>query len=247
MASHSLRLLTYNVHRCQGIDRHISPYRIAEVIVRTGADVVALQELDVNRARSGRVNQAELIAALLEMEFHFHPAWRMAEERFGDAVLSRLPLRLVHAAQLPGHPRGWRERRGALWVEVQVGPHRVQVINTHLGLVRHERQTQINALLGPHWLGNAHCRAPVILCGDFNALPGSVVYQRCRDRLRDVREALPPRRPRRTYPTRLPVATIDHVFVSPEFQVRHVEVVRTPLARMASDHYPLLADLSLPG
>lgn len=245
MAGQAIRLLTYNVHRCQGIDRHISPYRIAEVIFHTGADVVALQELDVNRARSGRVNQAELIAALLEMEFHFHPAWRMAEERFGDAVLSRLPLRLVQAAKLPGHPRGWRERRGALWVEVQAGAQRIQVINTHLGLVRHERQTQINALLGPHWLGHSQCRGPVILCGDFNALPGSAVYERCVEWLRDVRTALPPRRPRRTYPTRLPVASIDHVFVSAEFHVRHVEVVRTPLARVASDHYPLLADLVL--
>jgi endonuclease/exonuclease/phosphatase family metal-dependent hydrolase len=243
---HSFRLLTYNVHRCQGTDRVISPYRVTEVIAATGADVVALQELDVNRARSGRVDQAELIAALLQMEFHFHPAWQMAEERFGDAVLSRFPLRLVHAARLPGHPRGWRERRGAIWVTVEVAGCPIQVINTHLGLMRHERMTQTEALFGPHWLGHAACRPPLILCGDFNALPGSLVHRRCLQTLRDVHRCLKPARPRRTFPTRLPVASLDHVFLSDEFAVRHVEVVRTSLSRVASDHYPLLVDLGLP-
>jgi endonuclease/exonuclease/phosphatase family metal-dependent hydrolase len=240
-------LLTYNVHRCQGIDRVISPHRIATVIAATGADIVALQELDVNRARSGRVDQAQLIAALLEMEFHFHPAWQLAEERFGNAVLSRFPLRLMHAARLPGHPRGWRERRGAVWVQVNVGELRIQVINTHLGLVRHERRTQTEALFGPHWLGHPDCRPPLILCGDFNAGPGSAVHRRCLESLRDVHRCLQPKRPRRTYPTRLPVASIDHVFLSEEFEVRHVEVVRTPLSRVASDHFPLLVELGLAG
>ncbi len=246
-ALHCFRLLTYNVHRCQGTDRAISPYRITEVIAATGADVVALQELDVNRARSGRVDQAELIAALLQMEFHFHPAWQMAEERFGDAVLSRFPLRLVHSAKLPGHPRGWRERRGAIWVDVKVDGRPIQVINTHLGLFRHERMTQTEALFGPHWLGNPACRSPLILCGDFNALPGSLVHRRCLQTLRDVHRCLKPARPRRTFPTRLPVASLDHVFLSDEFVVRHVEVVRTSLSRVASDHYPLLVDLGVPG
>jgi endonuclease/exonuclease/phosphatase family metal-dependent hydrolase len=240
------RLLTYNVHRCQGTDRAISPQRIATVIAATGADVVALQELDVNRARSGRVDQAATIARLLAMKFHFHPAWKMAEERFGDAVLSRFPLRLVHAAKLPGHPRGWRERRGAVWVSVEVGDHTVQVVNTHLGLVRHERRVQTEALFGPHWLGHPSCRSPLILCGDFNSLPGSLVHRRCLESLRDVHRCLKSSRPRRTYPTRLPVASIDHVFLSEEFTVRHVEVVRTPLSRLASDHYPLLVELELP-
>jgi endonuclease/exonuclease/phosphatase family metal-dependent hydrolase len=71
-----LRLLTYNVHRCRGTDRQVSPERIAKIIAATGADVVALQELDVNRIRTGRVDQAQFIAAALDMAFHFHPAWR---------------------------------------------------------------------------------------------------------------------------------------------------------------------------
>lgn len=245
MATARFRLLTYNVHRCKGTDRQVSPYRIAEVIAATGADVVALQELDVNRRRTGRVDQAELISALLDMEFHFHPAWQVAEERFGDAILSRYPLRLMHAGKLPGHPRGWKERRGALWASFTCGHRRVQVINTHLGLTRHERMTQTDALFGPQWLGHADCRAPVVVCGDFNAIPGSRVHQRWMSALRDVHAALAVSR-RRTFPTRYPVASLDHIFLSDDFDVHHVEVVRTAASRVASDHYPLLVELSLP-
>ena len=240
------RLLTYNVHRCRGTDRRIAPERIAKVIAATGADVIALQELDVNRVRTGRVDQAQFIAAALDMAFHFHAAWEVAEERFGDAILSRLPMKLVHAAKLPGHPRGWRERRGALWVEVDCGRQPIQIINTHLGLVRHERQTQTDALFGAHWLGHPACRPPLVLCGDFNAGPRSRVHRRLLESLRNVHRCLAGRRPRRTYPTRYPVASLDHVFLSAEFVVHHVEVVKTPLSRTASDHYPLLVDLSLP-
>jgi len=242
----TFRLLTYNVHRCRGTDRLVSPRRVADVIAATKADVVALQELDVNRARTGWADQVQLIADLLEMDFHFHAAWQFAEERFGDAVLSRYPLRLVHAAKLPGHPRGWQERRGALWVAIEVDGRHVQVVNTHLGLVRHERQTQTEALFGPQWLGSPACQTPLVLCGDFNALPGSPVHRRCLQTLRDVHRCLQVSRPRHTFPTRLPVASLDHVFLSGEFTVKHVEVVRTPLARVASDHYPLLVELNLP-
>ena len=194
----SFRLLTYNVHRCCGTDRLISPQRIARVIAETKADIVALQELDVNRARTGWADQAQLIADLLAMDYHFHPAFQIAEERFGDAVLTRFPLKLIHAAKLPGHPRGWQERRGAIWCSVEVGARQIQVVNTHLGLVRHERQTQTEALFGPQWLGSPQCRPPLVLCGDFNALPGSLVHRRCLQSLRDVHRCLNVPRPRQT-------------------------------------------------
>ena len=85
-----------------------------------------------------------------------------------------------------------------------------------------------------------------MLCGDFNALPGSRVHRRVLEHLRDVHAGLAVRQARRTFPTRYPVASLDHVFLSTEFNVRHVEVVRTKLTRVASDHYPLLVELSLP-
>lgn len=242
----AFRLLTYNVHGCRGTDRQVSPLRITEVIAATGADVVALQEVDFNRQRSRFEHQAEVIATQLAMNFHFHPAWQLAEEKLGDAVLSRLPLRLMRAAALPSQSRWKRERRGAIWVCVENAGHPVHLINTHLGLNRRDRLAQTETLFGADWLGHSQCGPPLVLCGDFNARPGSCVHRLVLEHLRDVHAGLAVRRPRRTFPTRYPVVSLDHVFLSAEFTVRHVEVVRTPLTRVASDHYPLLVELSLP-
>ena len=143
------RLLTYNVHGCRGTDRRVSLVRIAEVIAATRADVVALQEVDFNRKRSGFEDQAEVIATRLSMDFHLHPAWQLAEEQLGDAVLSRLPMRLIHAGTLPSQSRWKRERRGALWVRVENNGRRVHLVNTHLGLNRRDRLAQTEALFGP--------------------------------------------------------------------------------------------------
>ena len=242
----AFRLLTYNVHGCRGTDGQMSPMRITEVIAATGADVVALQEVDFNRRRSGYMHQAEVIAAQLSMDFRFHPAWHLADEELGDAVLSRLPLRLVRAGALPTQSRWKSERRGAVWVFVEDNGCPVALVNTHLALNRRDRLAQTDALFGPDWLGHAQCGPRLVLCGDFNARPGSRVHRRVLEHLRDVHADMAERRERRTFPTRYPLASLDHVFLSAEFSVRHVEVVRTPLTRVASDHYPLLVELSLP-
>jgi endonuclease/exonuclease/phosphatase family metal-dependent hydrolase len=97
-----LRILTYNVHRCLGIDGKLLPARIAEVIASCEPDIVALQELDVGRVRTGGVDQAHAIAHELGMTFHFQPALRVMEERYGDAILTARPSRLVRAGALPG-------------------------------------------------------------------------------------------------------------------------------------------------
>ena len=77
------RLLTYNVHRCVGVDRQLDVGRIAAVIAEHAPDVVCLQELDVGRARTGHVDQAEAIADSLAMTFHFHAAMKVESEQYG--------------------------------------------------------------------------------------------------------------------------------------------------------------------
>src|SRR4051794_7462009 len=117
-----IRILTYNVHSCRGLDGRVSPGRIAEVIAAARADIVALQELDVGRARSGGLDQAQAIARELGIDVHFHPARQVEGERYGDAILSALPFRLVKAGPLPEPPRRppFFETRGALWVSVEL-------------------------------------------------------------------------------------------------------------------------------
>ena len=240
----SFRLMTYNVHSCIGMDGKLSPERIARVVAEYAPDVVALQELDVGRTRSGWIDQAQSIARYLEMEFHFHPALRIEEELYGDAVFSTLPMRLIRAGQLP-EPAwlGPLEPRGALWVAVEVGRTEVQIINTHLGLLPGERRVQAEALLGDDWIGAMNREAPKLLCGDFNALPSSPVYRRLSAHLRDAQTMLEEEGPRKTFFGRYPTARIDHVFVGPGIQVLGVEVPRSHITRVASDHLPLVVDL----
>lgn len=241
-----LRVMTWNVHSCIGMDGKVSARRIARVIARASPDIIALQELDVGRARTEGEDQAHAIARCLEMDHHFHPAMHLEEERYGDAILSYLPMRLVRAGSLPGfRPGSRREPRGALWVAVDFDGMEVQVLNTHLGLSPRERMHQVEALLGEEWLGDPRCQAPVILCGDFNATPSSRVCRRLRQRLDDVQVQLDPHRPGNTFSSRFPAARIDHIFVAGGLRVTGIEIQGSQLARVASDHLPLLASVEI--
>jgi len=240
------RILTYNVHRCVGVDRRLDVGRVADVIARLAPDIVALQELDVGRLRTKGVDQAHEIARRLDMAFHFHPALKVEEELYGDAVLTSLPERLVKTGPLPGHPRiAALEPRGALWLEIEVDGRPVQVINTHLGLVPREQHLQAAHLAGPAWLGDPACTGPTILLGDFNATTSSVVHRAITARLRQSRALAPRTSPTATFPSTFPVLRIDHLFVSNEIVVKDVFTPFDALCRVASDHLPLVMDFEL--
>ena len=242
----TLRVMTYNVHSCLGMDGKLNAERIARVIARARPDVVALQELDVGRARSHGMHQAQRIVQCLAMEFQFHPALHLEGERYGDAILTHLPHRLVKAGPLPGlADKPHLESRGALWVAIDLHGKELQIINTHLGLSRRERMAQVEALLGSDWLGHEQCREPVILCGDLNARPSSPVCRRLCRRLRDVQSEAHDHRPQSTFSGRFPTLRIDHIFVSQGLEVTRIEVPGSELARVASDHLPLVAELRI--
>lgn len=240
-----MRLLTYNIRHCRGTDGRVSPERIADVIASCEADVIALQEVDVGRLRTGGLDQAEEIARQLRMVHHFHPALHLLEERYGDAILTPHPSRLIRAAALPGYARRpGLEPRGALWIEISVDGRRLQILNTHFGLSGPERLAQAEALLGPDWLGSAECVEPFVLLGDLNATPWSRAYRRLSTRISDAAR-LAPGRVGATFPSRWPLLRLDHVFVSSGVSVARLETLRGPLATIASDHLPLLAEIRL--
>lgn len=247
-SGHRLRVATYNVHGCVGTDRQRSEPRIAAVIAELEVDVIGLQELDLNRPRSARVDQAEIIAAELGWHRHFHAAVRSADGDYGHAILSRYPLSVRRTACLPGvAPFFCRETRAAIGMDVATDFGRVRVINTHLGLGRRERLLQAKFLTSVEWLEADADGAPVILLGDFNSLPGSRAHQTLTRHLRDVRRLIRPAPPCRTFPTAFPALAVDHIFVSADLQPLSLKVHRTSLSRVASDHFPLIAELSLTG
>jgi endonuclease/exonuclease/phosphatase family metal-dependent hydrolase len=241
-----LRIMTYNVHRCIGLDRKTSTRRIAEVIAEYQPDVVALQEIDCGQVRPAIADQAEEVAhRLADILSLPSPLW-LERERCGNVILSRHPMRLVKAGSLR-KPRRWRTpaRRGALWLEVTAEGVTIQLLNTHLGLTPRERLYQARVLTGPEWLQHPTCSPPVVLCGDFNAQTGSAVHRLIGGLLRDA-ELCSPTPAKKTWPSIYPVMGLDHLFVSADLVVTSTEAPATALTRLASDHLPLVVDLLLP-
>jgi endonuclease/exonuclease/phosphatase family metal-dependent hydrolase len=245
--SEQIRVMTYNVHSCIGVDGKLSPERIARVIASVNPDVVALQELDAGRARSAGEDQAERIADYLKMKYHFYSHINIEEEQYGDAILTHLPMRIIKTEPLPGHLLGYTlEPRGALWVAVDLHGLEVNVVNTHLGLTSRERMAQVEVLLGDGWLGRLNAEQPVILCGDFNCGPSSKAYRMLCSRFLDVQTELKEHRPAGTFFSRMPIFRIDHVFIQPGIRVTGISVPCSELAQVASDHLPLVAELTIP-
>lgn len=207
---------------------------------------MALQELDLGRRRSRAEDQAAIIARELGMHVVFCPTVTHGGEHYGHALLSRWPIHVARRALLPADRKGWwKEARAALWARVNVGPHVLNVITTHLGLGRHERWLQVNALLGEEWAGAIPPDEPILICGDFNLGPGSRSYGAMASKLQDAQAARQGHRPLSTFTSLQPFTRIDHVFISQHLATDHVFVPRNHLTRFASDHLPLVVDLKI--
>ncbi len=242
----TIRLMTYNVHSCVGIDGKLSPERTARVIARHEPDIVALQELDSGRHKTQKMDQPHLIAKHLEMLYHFHPAIDIEGGKYGNAILSRYPIECIAAKKLPSLAnRYYYEPRGALWVNIKINNFSLNVINTHLGLHHLEANKQAKALLSEEWLNHPDCSGPVILCGDFNSPPNSTCWKILNEKLQDAQLRLEQRRRKYTWFSQFPIRSIDHIFVSPNIEVLNVEVPRTNLDQQASDHLPLIIDFKI--
>ncbi|HYE45996.1 MAG TPA: endonuclease/exonuclease/phosphatase family protein [Caulobacter sp.] len=241
-----LRLMTWNVHRCVGVDKRLDVERCARVIAAARPDIVGLQELDVGRRRTGGVDQAHRLAQLVEMTHRFNAAMHIEEERYGDALMTHLPERLVRAGPLPGYPKiRALEPRGAVWIAVELPDGReLQVINTHLGLVPQEQKKQAAALV-EDWMADEAFTAPAVLMGDFNATPFNAPYRILSAAMKDA-QLMWPGAPMSTYPSAFPFMRIDHVFVSRGVKVLRIESPFDPESRKASDHLPLIVEIEIP-
>lgn len=236
----TFRVMTYNVHSCVGTDGKLDPGRIAEVIARSAADVVALQELDVGQARTGGLHQPEWLAEKLKMFVHFTAARRCDEGHYGNAILSRHPFSVMSEGSLR---RRTGEQRAVQWLQVSIDGLALNVMNTHLSIHFRERLLQIEQLLSAEWIAKSASQLPLVVCGDLNSSRFSPVYRGLRKDLVDAQRANGSRA-RATWPSRRPLLRLDHVFTSRSIAVLRCEVRRDRLSMVASDHLPLLAELS---
>ncbi len=230
-----LRFVSYNIRHGEGMDRRLDLARTAEVLRALDADCIALQEVDENTERTGRVDQAALLGEALGMEHAFGAFMDYQGGRYGLAILSRLPIRGAEAIELPEG----NEPRVALQVELELPDHTtLHVVDVHFDWVRDDgfRFAQAETLA-------AHLASlsRYVVLGDFNDQPGSRTIELF-ERL--AREADKPEDNRFTIPADDPDREIDFVFAAPadRWAVDHVEVVDEAVA---SDHRPVLADLRL--
>jgi endonuclease/exonuclease/phosphatase family metal-dependent hydrolase len=229
-------LASYNIHSGIGTDGRFDLARVAKVLEEIDADIVALQEVGDFLGRTASVKHPEELADALGMHMVFGPNIERNGRRYGNAVLSRLPILNSRNYDLSVHRR---EPRGALRADLDLGEDKVlHVFCLHLGLSVGERRRQENLLLSADILRDAVRKDPVIVCGDFNYWWNGPVPRLVRSAIHDAGHLLG--KTARTYPSKLPLFRLDRVFVDDGVSALSLATHRTQHARHASDHLPLV-------
>jgi len=232
-----IRVATYNIHRCRGLDRRTRPERIADVLGAIGADVVALQEvIGPGRTTPGH---AQALGAALGMGWVMAPTRVLRGHLFGNAILSRFPIR--HHTQID---LSWKtcEARNAHRADLAVEGMALHVYNVHLGTALNERRVQAERLVG--FVHDRRVAGPKVLLGDFNEWTRGRTTTMLSERLGSI-DLLPFLGRRKTYPGLFPILHLDHIYYEGHVEVINVELPRTRKALVASDHLPLVADLRI--
>jgi endonuclease/exonuclease/phosphatase family metal-dependent hydrolase len=228
-----LTLASYNVHGCVGGDGRRDLARVARVLKGLKADVIALQEVDCHPTDASAEEPVEILAGLSGFRAIWAPTRCNERGHFGNAVLTALPVQRTRTIDLSYRRY---EPRSALEVDFEVGPARLRVIATHLGLWPSERRYQVRTLLRAASEDDA---AITVLLGDINEwfLPGRP--------LRWLHARFGHTPALRTFPARFPILPLDRIWAHPSSALDHVRVQRLGEATVASDHLPVIAEIDL--
>jgi endonuclease/exonuclease/phosphatase family metal-dependent hydrolase len=233
----TLRVATYNIHRCRGLDGRTRPDRIAAVLRTIDADVIALQEVIGAGPHGG--GHAEELGALLGMGWVMSPARQLRGHHFGNAVLSRHPI-----AQHLEHDLSWKtcEARRLQRVDIAADGCTLHLYNVHLGTAILERRHQAQKLASI--VSDRHIPGPKLVVGDFNEWMRGLATNLLSEKLNsvDLRNYL---RRKRTYPGLFPILHLDHIYYAGKVEILGIELPRTRLSLVASDHLPLVADVRI--
>ncbi len=234
----ALKIVTYNVHKCRGMDGRTEVRRIVDVLGRIDADVVALQE--IFGPVEGGTGQADRIASELGFDLAFGQTMEKRGRPYGNAVLSRWPITWSNSFEL-----AWtrRDRRGCLRADIEAPFGRVHMFNVHMGTSYFERRHQIRSLVEEDLLLNA-ADGPRLVVGDFNEWVNGLTTRVLRSQFDGIDMRLHAGR-RRSYPGVLPFLHLDHIYFEPPLEIDQVQLVRNRQTLVASDHLPLVAEFSV--
>lgn len=234
----TLRVMSYNIHHGEGLDKKIDLARIARVILDAQVDVAGLQEVDRGVERTQRRDLPAELAQLTGMRVAFENNYPYQGGEYGNAILTRLPLKRVkntHYKMLrPG------EQRGVLQVVLDLHGRDVLFLDTHIDYRPDETERLMNVEELKAIVAAAGA-TPVILVGDFNATPESRTIGNLRAFLGDTWAAVGTG-PGFSIPVRKPAKRIDYIWITPaSIEPLRMEVLHSE----ASDHLPVVAALRL--
>lgn len=233
-----LRIATYNIHKCIGIDRRYSPERIVDVLREINADVVALQEVICQSQLHPRDHQAEFIAGELEMEFRLGENRKLNGADYGNVILSRYPINDHKNFDISVSKY---EPRGCLRAEIAIEDSILHFINLHMGTSYFERRKQVHKILAKHVLDSSDLIGSRIVAGDFNEWINGVTTRMFRSAFNSIDPKLHLGRTR-TFPGYLPLVHLDHVYFDDRFTLTGAALHRSRSSILASDHLPIYAD-----
>ena len=240
-----IRVTTYNIHKCCGLDRRISPARIAEVLREIDADLIALQEVVCIENCSREYDQGRFFADELAYEYCLGENRKLAGGVYGNVILSRLPVKATRNYNISWHRY---ERRGCLRADIELPDQRLlHVFNAHLGLAFTERRHQARQLVSAEILLNTEVEGTRIVLGDFNEWTHGLTSRLLATHLEsvDLRHHIGRLGRTKTYPGVLPLLHLDHIYFDSVFQLERFSLHRSRTALIASDHVPLIADFLL--
>jgi endonuclease/exonuclease/phosphatase family metal-dependent hydrolase len=219
------RIASYNIRKTRGLDGRRDAGRIIDVINSLDADVIALQEADLRLGNRPAALPKELIARATDFDVVPLATNDVSLGWHGNAVLVRRGISVegINRIVLPG-----AEPRGAVGVQLQGG---ITVIGVHLGLLRSSRRKQLEAIISQF---GAH--QSVVIIGDMNEWAPTRGFEPLKDRFQL-------HSPGRSFHARRPIAALDRVALSHNLMLADAGVEQGELAKRASDHLPIWADV----
>ena len=232
----TLRVLSYNIHHGAGTDRKLDLARIADVIKSVTPDIVALQEVDQRVPRSHMIDQPAELARLTGMHAVFHGNIPLQGGLYGNAILSRFPIKSSEHILLPNHNQG--EQRGLIVATFDsISFPQLRFIATHFDHRREEIE-RVQSADRVNKIALNHPLAPLLLAGDLNDSPGSETLRV----LQKYWQIAGPESP--TIPVGQPKRQIDFILFRPNDRWEVLETHVLPES-VASDHHAILSVLRL--